>query len=586
MSSGRRQFFAQGGAAALLCTLGGHKVRLDTPADVEALAAELKVPPKVAAHDARQARQFPLPGASSGGEGSGVRREYWIKAEKVRWDIVPTGRDEMMNEKVKGKASFKAFAYRRYTENFGQPMGPAMIPGPLIEGEIGDTIVVNFQNTLRPPVTMHPHGVFYANEMDGAYKGKFTDPGGFVQHRRTFQYVWDCKPGTAGNWLYHDHGPMDPIPLYKGLFGPLMIREKGEAPPDAEFFLTLHSFPPVATGLRSNFSCINGRSYAGNTPTLHAKVGERVRLPRDRPRQRLPHVPCAWAPLGRPRRGQGDRHQGHGPGGVDLGGVHRGQSRPLVLPLPRLQPPAHGDERVVHRQLGLGLLVALTVAVPAGAASRKVAIGNYQWSTPTVNVDLGEHVTWYWVGPDTMHSVTGTSVNDQGQDSDPNVSQPQHQLGDTFSLSFNTPGTYTFQCKLHSGVRGTIVVSGTPGDPKSDPDPDPPLQVDLTAPYLTGLRLADRRLGRTGTRLRFALDSPGTLDAELWRVGRHGKRRYAGYQTWRGYVGYNAVRFATRGKGLRLRKRLRPGRYVAHVTARDDAENVGRAAKLHFRVKG
>jgi FtsP/CotA-like multicopper oxidase with cupredoxin domain len=46
--------------------------------------------------------------------------------------------------------------------------------------------------------------------------------------------------------------------------------------PDREFFLCFHSFTPLATGLDNQFSCINGRAYAGNTPTLRAKVGETV----------------------------------------------------------------------------------------------------------------------------------------------------------------------------------------------------------------------------------------------------------------------------------------------------------------------
>ena len=103
------------------------------------------------------------------------------------------------------------------------------MPGPLIEAEVGDTVVVHFRNKLKAPVTMHPHGIFYANEMDGAYKGKFTDPGGFVQRNRTFTYVWERTEGTEGTWLYHDHGPMDPLPVFKGLFGPLVIRKPGEA---------------------------------------------------------------------------------------------------------------------------------------------------------------------------------------------------------------------------------------------------------------------------------------------------------------------------------------------------------------------
>jgi FtsP/CotA-like multicopper oxidase with cupredoxin domain len=129
---------------------------------------------------------------------------------------------------------------------------------------------------LKAPVTMHPHGIFYANEMDGTYKGKWTDPGGFVQPGRTFTYVWECHEGTEGTWLYHDHGPMDPLPVFKGLHGPLVIRKPGEARPEAEFFLAFHTWDPSVTGLNGIYYCINGKAYAGNTPNLEAKVGQRV----------------------------------------------------------------------------------------------------------------------------------------------------------------------------------------------------------------------------------------------------------------------------------------------------------------------
>jgi FtsP/CotA-like multicopper oxidase with cupredoxin domain len=69
---------------------------------------------------------------------------------------------------------------------------------------------------------------------------------------------------------------MDPLPVFKGLFGALVVRRAGAPRPSREFFLTLHSFMPVATGLDRVFSCVNGRSFAGNTPTLHASVGESV----------------------------------------------------------------------------------------------------------------------------------------------------------------------------------------------------------------------------------------------------------------------------------------------------------------------
>jgi FtsP/CotA-like multicopper oxidase with cupredoxin domain len=69
---------------------------------------------------------------------------------------------------------------------------------------------------------------------------------------------------------------MDPLPLYKGLFGPILIRDPSEPQPDKRFFVGFHSFQPVATGLDRPFYCLNGRAYAGNTPTFKAKNGQDV----------------------------------------------------------------------------------------------------------------------------------------------------------------------------------------------------------------------------------------------------------------------------------------------------------------------
>jgi manganese oxidase len=291
----RRGFLAVGGGG-LVCTLAGQKLRVDEPADLEKLAAEVRTPPKVAkargkeaggselasdgaeAGAARTAAPASAATASTAGGGS-ADREYWIRAEPRKWNIVKTGRDEMMDRKVKDKSRFLAWAYRPYSENFGEPLGPAKIPGPLIEANVGESIAVHFQSAVPSPVTIHPHGVFYAEDMDGSYKGEFTDPGGFVQNGETFTYHWDAREGTAGAWLYHDHGPMDPVPTYKGLFGPLIIRDPADPePPDVEHFLMMHALNPVATGLRRAFSCVNGRAYAGNTPTITASVGQRVAM--------------------------------------------------------------------------------------------------------------------------------------------------------------------------------------------------------------------------------------------------------------------------------------------------------------------
>lgn len=270
----RRNFLGVAGGA-LLCTIGGQKVRLDQPADLEQLEAGISVPPKVKA-----ARSNPT--LVKAGAVTGPRKEYWIAAEERNWNIIPRNRrgkkrDQMMGQTIrKGKTTFRAYAYRAYTPNFGKPLSPASIPGPLIEANVGETLIVHFRNKTSSPVTMHPHGAFYSNEMDGAYKGYYTDPGGFVQSNQDFTYVWECPEGTQGSWIYHDHGPLDPIPLYKGLFGSLIIRDPNEPKPDKEFFVGFHSFLPPATNLRYGFDCINGKSFTGNTPTFRSTVGDDV----------------------------------------------------------------------------------------------------------------------------------------------------------------------------------------------------------------------------------------------------------------------------------------------------------------------
>jgi plastocyanin len=220
-------------------------------------------------------------------------------------------------------------------------------------------------------------------------------------------------------------------------------------------------------------------------------------------------------------------------------------------------------------------------ASSARAANHRVAIGNYQWSMPQIQLDLGEHVTWYWVGPDTMHSVTGASPDAAGLDSDPDINTPSHSLGDTFQLSFNRPGTYTFQCKLHSSVRGTVLVSNRPGDPSTEVDPVPQSNVDLTPPYLSEVKLQQRKFGRHGTGLHFGVDEKSKVDAEYYEV-RHGHRGdFAGWRHWRAHVGYNDVTFAGHSKHFNART----GRYIAVIRATDTSHNTTRSKLRRFRIR-
>jgi plastocyanin len=226
-------------------------------------------------------------------------------------------------------------------------------------------------------------------------------------------------------------------------------------------------------------------------------------------------------------------------------------------------------------------LAALLIATPAGAANRRISISNYQWSDKDLHLDLGEHVNWYWIGPDTMHSVTGTNANAFGLDSDPTQNTPNHTIGDNFELSFDKPGVYEFHCKLHSTVRGTITVSDKPGDPTSEPDPVPQSQVDLAPPVMGGPVLSASSFGRNGTALHYTLDEKARLSADVYLLRPGKKPKYAGYEDYKaGHVGFNNVRFGKRSKHFKAK----PGKYRADLVSEDDAANTTRPVHIKFKI--
>jgi manganese oxidase len=272
----RRSFFQLGAGAALLCTIGGEQVLLDEPgsaAKVDALAARVPRPRGARARAAQAPEPQPAPG--------GVRREYWIQARSVGWNIVPTGRDDWHGRRIRGKTSFRAYVYQEMTPGFAAPKGGFGMPGPTLFADVGDVLVVHFRNAerkLRQAVTMHPHGVRYSPEHDGAYLGEHTKPGGFVEPGDEYTYLWECLPESAGAWPYHDHGPNHTLNTFRGLFGAIVITERGAKRPDLNYTLMLHQLTPPVTGLQRSFQCINGRAYAGNAPTLKARVGQDVAI--------------------------------------------------------------------------------------------------------------------------------------------------------------------------------------------------------------------------------------------------------------------------------------------------------------------
>lgn len=247
-----------------------------------------------------------------------------------------------------------------------------------------------------------------------------------------------------------------------------------------------------------------------------------------------------------------------------------------------------GYRRTASRIAGRGafaVLLALAALLPAtaGAVNTRVSIAYYKWSNPEVHINLGEKVTWDWLGPDLAHSVTGISANAHQWDSDPHTDAPYHRAGYSYTIQFNAPGTYLFQCKLHPFVRGDVVVSDVPGEPNSDPGPQPPLNIDVTPPKLSGVALAEHRAkGGAGVPLTVRVSEKGHLEAQYYRLKPGGGHAYAGFARWKTRAGANHVKLGARWK----RFPAEPGRYQAVLRASDGSANESKPVQRRFAIAG
>jgi len=73
------------------------------------------------------------------------------------------------------------------------------IPGPLIRGRVGTTVVIDFANRLKEPSSIHWHGLRIENAMDGV-PGVTQDP---VEPGGNF--IYRLKLEDAGTYWYHPH---------------------------------------------------------------------------------------------------------------------------------------------------------------------------------------------------------------------------------------------------------------------------------------------------------------------------------------------------------------------------------------------
>ena len=123
--------------------------------------------------------------------------------------------------------------------------------------------------------------------------------------------------------------------------------------------------------------------------------------------------------------------------------------------------------------------VSATTADAPPSGERSVSIGGYEFAPSNITVNKGDTVVWRWTGPDTNHDVSSTPGQAETFQSHPgvpagNVSGPP--AGGTYSHKVDQLGTFSYLCRVHPEMTGTVKVveSGAPAQQESSPSQTAP----------------------------------------------------------------------------------------------------------------
>jgi FtsP/CotA-like multicopper oxidase with cupredoxin domain len=153
--------------------------------------------------------------------------------------------------------------------------------GPTIEAVEGDRVRVYVTNRLTAPTSVHWHGVFLPNGMDGV--GGLTQRA--IRPKETFKYEWTFR--QHGTFMYHSHHD-EMTQMALGLMGMLVVHPRRPtagyaAVRDFVFLLSEWSIEPGAARPDPNemndfnLLTLNARCFPGTAP-LVCKKGDRVRI--------------------------------------------------------------------------------------------------------------------------------------------------------------------------------------------------------------------------------------------------------------------------------------------------------------------
>uniref|UniRef100_F6R1R0 F5/8 type C domain-containing protein n=1 Tax=Monodelphis domestica TaxID=13616 RepID=F6R1R0_MONDO len=168
---------------------------------------------------------------------------HYIAVQEVDWDYAPvlgSSKNRYLNGHLQGLGrKYKKARYVAYTdETFKTPQSSqheSGILGPLLYGEVGDTLLIVFKNLASRPYNIYPHGLTSVSPL---HSGRLPKGVKDIKHvpilpGETFKYKWDvtleegptqADPPCLTRYYYSSVDAQRD--LASGLIGPLLICRK------------------------------------------------------------------------------------------------------------------------------------------------------------------------------------------------------------------------------------------------------------------------------------------------------------------------------------------------------------------------
>jgi FtsP/CotA-like multicopper oxidase with cupredoxin domain len=161
-----------------------------------------------------------------------------------------------------------AWVYR----NADDPNDTGSVPGPTLEVNVGEKLVVNVTNTLDFVHSFHSHMENYSLESDGSQINTITGIGAGAMIPPGGSWTYEFSPTRPGTFYYHCHSADGGLHItdhiHQGLYGAIIVHDPDEAPHENELVLFMGEMGRETEGDAVPPYIMNGLGIPGGEATL------------------------------------------------------------------------------------------------------------------------------------------------------------------------------------------------------------------------------------------------------------------------------------------------------------------------------